>query len=117
MSCKVSYHCKETEMPAHHENLNTESRQGSTSSDQGTYIDLAPLIAKDRLNGSTTCLSLLASYAECLSLRDPELSSQAQLAFHKAQIARQVGGTMGHKLGHQLSAFLRQHCGASEVKK
>jgi hypothetical protein len=104
-------------MTDRHENPVKDYRRGPASSDQGTYIDLAPLIAKDRLNGSTTCMSLLASYAECLSLRDPELSLQAQLTFHKAQLARQSGGTMGHKLGHQVSAFLRQHCGASEVKK
>jgi len=103
-------------MPDHHENPVKDSRRGSAPSDQGTYIDLAPLIAKVRSNGNTRRPSLLATHAKCLSLRDSELSWQAQLTFHKARIARQGGGTTSHKLGHQLSAFLRQHGGSGEVK-
>jgi hypothetical protein len=91
--------------------------QDLTQGNRGPYIDLAPLIAKDRANGNNVCLSLLATYAQCLGLRDEDLSWQAQLMFHKAQMARGGGGTMAHKLGGQLKSFLREHGAAGEVNK
>jgi hypothetical protein len=51
-------------------------------------------------------LSLLATYVRCLTLPDPDLSWNAQIMFHEAQLARSHGGTMAMKLGSRLRAFL-----------
>lgn len=104
-------------MHEHHENPVKDFRRGSAPSDPGTHIDLAPLIAKDRLSGSTECLSLLASYAQCLRLRDPQLRWQAQRMFNKSQMARDGGGTMGQKLEVQLRTFLREYGASGGVNK
>lgn len=87
--------------------VTNKSRRESAPTKKGVYIDLAPLLARDRATGNNVCLSLLATYARCLALRDPELSWQAQLMFHEAQRARRGGGTMAMKLGAQLRSFLR----------
>jgi hypothetical protein len=51
-------------------------------------------------------LSLLATYARCLTLPDPYASWDAQIMFHEAQLARSRGGTMAMKLGSRLRGFL-----------
>ena len=53
-------------------------------------------------------VSLLESYARSLALEDNGARWQAQMLFHKAQLAREGGGTMSHKLGYRHRAFVRK---------
>lgn len=54
-------------------------------------------------------LSLLRTYARSLALQDADARRKAQMMFHKAQLARDGGGTMGHKLGSRHKVFLEAH--------
>ena len=54
-------------------------------------------------------VSLLKTYARSMALEDKDARWEAQLMFHKAQIARQGGGTMGHKLGSLHMEFVEAH--------
>ena len=56
-------------------------------------------------------VSLLETYARSLALEDKAARWQAQMMFHKAQLAREGGGTMSHKLGYQHRAFVRKYEG------
>ena len=56
-------------------------------------------------------LSLLATYARSLALKDEDARWQAQKMFHEAQLARWGGGPMGHTLGSKHDAFLAQQEG------
>lgn len=53
-------------------------------------------------------MSLLETYARSLALEDKTARWQAQMMFHKSQIAREGGGTMSHKLGSRHKAFVRK---------
>ena len=57
------------------------------------------------------CVSLLNTYARSLALDDERARWQAQMMFHEAQLAREGGGTMGHKLGYKHEAFVAQREG------
>jgi len=63
-----------------------------------------------RLHGEVS-VSLLETYARSLALEDKAARWQAQMMFHKAQLAREGGGTMSHKLGYQHRAFVRKYEG------
>ena len=52
--------------------------------------------------------SLLKTYARSLALEDKAARWQAQMMFHKAQLAREGGGTMSQKLGYRHRAFVRK---------
>lgn len=54
-------------------------------------------------------ISLLHSYARALALENADARWEAQMMFHEAQLARQGGGTMGHKLGYRLKGFIEAH--------
>ena len=54
-------------------------------------------------------VSLLKRYARSLALEDKDARWEAQMMFHEAQIARQGGGTMGHKLGSLHREFVEPH--------
>ena len=54
---------------------------------------------------------IMINYARCMALEDTDARWQAQMWFHEAQSARSGGGTMSHKLGHRLNAFLNKHEG------
>jgi hypothetical protein len=54
-------------------------------------------------------LSLLQTYARSLALEDANARWKAQMMFHEAQLARNGGGTMGHKLGYRHKSFLESH--------
>ena len=45
--------------------------------------------------------SLLKTYARSLALTDEKARWEAQMMFHEAQLARQQGGTEGHRLGYR----------------
>ncbi len=51
-------------------------------------------------------VSLLNTYARSLALKDERARWRAQMMFHKAQLARDQGGTEGHKLGYHHAAFV-----------
>lgn len=68
-------------------------------------------IARHVTESDPVSLSLLTTYARCLNLTDDRARWSAQMQFHRAQIAREGGGTMGHKLGGQLECFLREQEG------
>jgi hypothetical protein len=53
-------------------------------------------------------VTLLERYARSLALEDKAARWQAQMMFHKAQLAREGGGTMSHKLGYRHRAFVRK---------
>lgn len=65
-------------------------------------------VLSHRLYGDVS-VSLLASYARSLALKDESARWQAQALFHEAQLARRGGGTMGHKFGSRYLAFLKAH--------
>jgi hypothetical protein len=56
-------------------------------------------------------MTLLERYARSLALEDNAARWQAQMMFHKAQLAREGGGTMSHKLGYRHRAFVRKYEG------
>ena len=51
-------------------------------------------------------VTLLKDYARSLALKDKDARWQAQMMFHKCQIAREGGGTQSHVLGYKHEAFL-----------
>lgn len=52
-------------------------------------------------------VSLLALYARSLALRSPKKRWEAQAMFHQAQLSREQGGTIGHKLGGAHKGYLK----------
>ena len=46
-------------------------------------------------------VSLLKTYARSLALTDEKARWETQMMFHEAQLARQGGGTNGHRLGYR----------------
>lgn len=54
-------------------------------------------------------VSLLNTYARSLALKDEDARWEAQMMFHEGQLARQRGGTLGHKLGYRHKAFVEAH--------
>ena len=46
-------------------------------------------------------ISLLRTYARSLALIDEKARWEAQMMFHEGQLARQRGGTEGHRLGYR----------------
>jgi len=54
-------------------------------------------------------VSLLKRYARSLALQDEEARWEAQVLFHKAQLARERGGTMGMKLGSLQRSIVTAH--------
>ncbi len=70
-----------------------------------SLFDQARVVLGCRLHDDVS-LSLLLTYARSLALGDADARWQAQMMFHEAQLARDGGGTMGHKLGYRHKAFL-----------
>ena len=54
-------------------------------------------------------VSLLNRYARSLALGNEKARWKAQMMFHEAQLARQRGGTDGHKLGYRHRDFVQAH--------
>ena len=59
-------------------------------------------------SSKTVSVSLLKTFARSLALEDKDARWQAQMMFHKGQVAREGGGTMSHKIGYKHKAFLNQ---------
>ena len=54
-------------------------------------------------------VTLLKRYARSLALHDEKARWEAQMMFHEGQLARQRGGTDGHKLGYRHKDFVEAH--------
>jgi hypothetical protein len=54
-------------------------------------------------------VSLIETYARSLSLKDEDARWEAQIMFHEAQLARQRGGTLSHKLGYRHKELLEAY--------
>jgi hypothetical protein len=62
-------------------------------------------------------VSLLTTYARSLALIDEKARWEAQMMFHEGQLARQRGGTLGHKLGYRHKDFVEAHEEARPIDK